>query len=380
MSTVRRCSYVAASLFFAGFATLVQAQSPLDRLSLFKRIDADPSKDYSLKETDGPWLILCSTFVGEEGEQQAKDLVLELRREFKMTAFLHGKQFDFSETVAGRGLDMYGKPKQMKHKNYAERREFAVLVGNFPTVDDPAAQQTLERIRHLTPKCLDPKFLEEQNKKSAQALGAWRWVSSKVLSNDPEKKQRGPMGKAFIVTNPMIPDEYYNPKGVDPLVVKMNEPVEHSLLKCPGRYSVKVATFTGTAISMPREVQAVEQGTKQLRSRLEQAAVNAHLLTEALRAKGYEAYEFHDHGASLVAVGSFDSVGSPRNDGKIEMNPQVHEIMKRFGADVSIVNGKAVPGAPKNLVGIPFDVQALPIEVPRPSVSNTYQRTGLSLR
>jgi len=253
-------------------------------------------------------------------------------------------------------------------------------VGNFPTVDDPAAQQTLERIRRLTPKCLDPKFLEEQNKKSAQALGAWRWVSSKVLSNDPEKKQRGPMGKAFIVTNPMIPDEYYNPKGVDPLVVKMNEPVEHSLLKCKGRYSVKVATFTGTAISMPREVQAVEQGTKQLRSRLEQAAVNAHLLTEALRAKGYEAYEFHDHGASLVAVGSFDSVGSPRNDGKIEMNPQVHEIMKRFGADVSIVNGKAVPGAPKNLVGIPFDVQALPIEVPRPSVSNTYQRTGLSLR
>lgn len=358
------------------------AQSPLNKLALFKRIDADPAKDYKLTESEGPWLILCTTFEGEEGEAQAKELVLELRREFKLTAFVHHQEFDYSGKMTGRGLDMYGKPKQMRHANYQERQEVAVLVGNFPTVDDPILQQTLDRVRYMKPQCLDPDYLAKANKKSAQALGAWRWVSSKVLSNDPEKKQRGPLGKAFVVTNPMIPDEYYNPKGLDPLVVRMNEPVEHGLLKCPGKYTVKVATFTGTAISMPREVQAVEQGRKELRSRLEQAAVNAHLLTEALRAKGYEAYEFHDHGSSFVTVGSFDSisVGPQRADGKTEMNPQVHELMKRFSAPITMVGGRAVPGQPEKLVGIPFDVQALPIEVPRPAVSTAYQRSGLSLR
>ena len=42
-----------------------------------------------------------------------------------------------------------------------------------------------------------------------------------------------------------LPREYFVPKGVDDFVAKMNQGVEHSLLDCPGRYTVQVATFRG---------------------------------------------------------------------------------------------------------------------------------------
>ena len=56
----------------------------------------------------------------------------------------------------------------------------------------------------------------------------------------------------------------------------------------------------------------------------------AHKLTLALRKKGYEAYEFHDRFSSIVTVGSFDSTGTPRADGKTEINPAAYKIMCAF--------------------------------------------------
>lgn len=356
------------------------AQSPFSKLSLFKHLEADPNKEYKIVESNGPWLILCSTFLGEDGKNQAKQLVLELRREFKLNAYLHEMEWDFSGKVPGRGVDKYGKPKQMEHANYEKREEYAVLVGDFPTVDDEGAQATLEKIRYLKPQCLDPEYITKSGQKNARAFAGWRMASAQLLSKDEEMKRRGPMGKAFLVTNPLIPQEYFRPKGLDPLVERMNEPVQHSLLKCPGKYTVKVATFGGAMISLQKDIDAVEQGRKKLTSKLEQAAINAHLLTEALRAKGYDAYEFHDHGASLVTVGSFDSVGTPRSDGKIEINPEVHKIMQTFGPSQKVgPDGKSnyVPGG---LAGIPFDVQPLLIEVPKRTISATYDRSSLSAR
>ena len=58
-------------------------------------------------------------------------------------------------------------------------------------------------------------------------------------------RKRGPMGQAFFTRNPLLPREYFVPKGVDTFVAKMNEGVEHSLLDCPGRQTIQVATFRG---------------------------------------------------------------------------------------------------------------------------------------
>jgi hypothetical protein len=304
--------------------------------------------------------------------------VLELRAKHKLTAYTHQMTFDFTENFPGRGLDRYGQPKMLKHLRDEAYNEIAVMVGDFASVDDPGAMKTLEKLKYLTPDCLDPKKL----KKDSRSLGGLRAMQAEVRkAMGTKEKQRGPMGHAFITTNPLLSKDYFAPKGVDKFVLEMNEPVEHSLLKCPGRYTVKVATFTGVNITFNRMSEDAPDPSK-LRSGLEEAAIKSHKMCEALRAKGYEAYEFHDRGSSIVTVGSFHTVGPKNADGTIELLPQIHQIMKLFGAEQKFVPGQAAPtvGKPKEIVKIAFDSQPVPVEVPKRSVSADYDRSTLGVR
>jgi hypothetical protein len=214
-----------------------------------------------------------------------------------------------------------------------------------------------------------------EGKGTSRALGALRTIQQAILPDGSERKNRGPMGHAFVTTNPLLPAEYYAPrKGIDELVLKMNKDVTHSLLDCPGKYTVQVAHFTGKVVINQQEVEAIEKG-KEMQSSLTQAAAKAHDLTEALRMKGWEAYEFHDRFSSIVTVGSFHSVGAPRKDGKIEINPQIHAIMKTFGAEPQKLPGNLKGQlVPKTLVGIGFDIQPIPVEVPKRSISRELAR------
>ena len=69
-------------------------------------------------------------------------------------------------------------------------------------------------------------------------------------------------------------------------------------------------------------------------------------------------------------MGSFNSVGTPRPDGKIEINPQVHAIIKTFGGMPKgfPVLGRGIPRV-KTLLGISFDLQPIPVEIPKRSIS-----------
>ena len=77
------------------------------------------------------------------------------------------------------------------------------------------------------------------------------------------RKQNGPLANAFITRNPLLPEDYFVPKGgLDELVVKMNKNVKYSLLDCPGKYTVQVAHFTGEVILNQNEIRAIETGDK----------------------------------------------------------------------------------------------------------------------
>jgi hypothetical protein len=340
---------------------LADAAPPWAKLLTFNRVDADPDKTYRLSEENGPWMIVACTFSGEGAEAQARELAYELRKRYKLPAYICEAEFQFGSTQ-GRGIDQFGEPLRMKHRlDHIE--EMAVLVGNYPTADDPNAQKALHRLKNMCPKCLDVR----QRKKTNQSLAGWRtFFQENVLAAGSRHKDRGPMGHAFITTNPLLPKEYFSTTGIDPLVLEMNEGVTHSLLDCPGKYTVQVATFKGNVFIQPKEIEAVEHG-KEVKSKLADAAKRAHLLTEALRMKGWEAYEFHDRYASIVTVGSFDSVGTPRADGQIEINPRIYSIMQTFRA-------QQAPGLPadfrplKSLIGIPFDIQPIPVQVPKRSI------------
>ena len=107
------------------------------------------------------------------------------------------------------------------------------------------------------------------------------------------------------------------------------------------------------------------------------AADKAHRLTVALRERGVDAYEFHDRIESIVTVGSFDSVGEPRADGKIEIHPTIHKILKMYGASRRELPGGGAMGLqPRTLAGISFDIQPVPVQVPRRSIASDYVRSS----
>ncbi|HEX3728095.1 MAG TPA: hypothetical protein VHV08_17710 [Pirellulales bacterium] len=369
------------SLVFCAVAMLAQpawlaAAPPWSKLVLFKHLEANPDEMYPISEDNGPWMIMAATFTGEGAADQARSLVYELRKDLKLPAYSYQKKFEFSKTIVGKGHDAYGEPRKMRYSRNSDLVEIAVLIGDYPTVDDPEAQKVLKRIKYMQPKALsvDP---EETSQSLASVRAIQKQFKAKFLAPDSDDLKRGPMASAFIMNNPYLPNEYFVPKGIDKFVLDMNKNVTHCLLDCPRRYTVKVATFTGHAILLDQKtIAALEKGATP-KSWLEDAAKNAHTLTEALRKKDYEAYEFHDRNSSIVTVGSFDTVGTPRSDGKIEINPGVHTIMRTFGAEAKVTPGQtAQVGKPKKLAGIPFDVQPVPVEVPRRNISADYGRTA----
>jgi len=336
------------------------AETPFQLLVPFKKVDADPRKSYELKDQHGPWLILAATFFGDKGQDQAKRLVLELRKEHKLPAFTYRKVFDYGDTVRGRGFDSRGNPKKMRYAHASRFKETAVLVGEFESPGDADIKKTLERIRYMRPQTLSAT----KDNPTAQRFVVWRAIQ-KAITTDEEKKSKGPMGSAFVTRNPLLPEEFFKTEGPDQFVIDLNTGIKYSLLDCPGNYSVRVASFRGASTWNPNKMKEIEESGQAGRLLLE-AEDKAHRLTLALRKRGVEAYEFHDRHESIVTVGSFKSYGHRRADGKIEIDPGIHKLMKSYGAqpqDLPGLNGAAM--APRVLDGITFDVQPLPVHVPR---------------
>ncbi len=373
---VRVGLFLSALVLWASSRTDTLANPPWQRMSLFSKVDADPDKEYPLTEDSGPWVIMAATFSGEGAQEQAKELVQELRSRHHLPAYTHDMTFDFSRGTNGRGIDRYGQPLRMRYQRELIH-EHAVLVGDFDAVDDPQAQKVLKKLKYLKPECLDLKKRVQDGKKESRSLAAFR-IAQQVVQDvaQSSKKDKGPMGHAFVTTNPLLPDEYFAPKGVDKFVLSINKKVKYSLLDCPGRYTCVVATFTGGVLIDQQLIQDVEEGRGKMGSQLAEAADKAHKLTEALRAKGVEAYEFHDRNASLVAVGSFDQLKIEAADGNTQIHPQLAKLMSTYGAARSGTPEQKVPAIrSKSLEGIPFDVNPYPVEVPRRSISADYDRS-----
>ncbi|HAC89842.1 MAG TPA: hypothetical protein DCF63_04295, partial [Planctomycetaceae bacterium] len=167
-------------------------------------------------------------------------------------------------------------PKQLsiKYANDQEQRSVAVLVGEFHSKEDPQIEQVLTKVRAFQPK-------------------------SKIEGFD----QRG---IAFLTRNPKLPDDFFQAPKVDSFVQELNRQqwIEYSLLDCPGRFTGRVASFRGPeVVTVAAKAKSSDPGTA-----LDRAANKAHKMTQSLRSKGVEAYEFHDRYGSYVMIGSFDSL------------------------------------------------------------------------
>jgi hypothetical protein len=385
-----------------GVAGSTVEAAPWSDLISMKSVDTDPAKPYNIAEENGPWMIMACSFSGEGAEKQAGALVLELRKRYKIPAYVYLGRFDPGEAQI-RGFDKYGNPKKgeyWKYRNpknkeksrHPELVEVAVLAGNFRAADDAKAQKMLRTIKFARPQCLEVKEGQATN----QTLTGWRLAQQEVYKMiGSSKEQLGPMRHAFIAPNPILPPEYFNQRGLDEETIALNKGVPFSLLECPGSYTVQVATFKGSAVIKQAEIQAIQAGKKEMGSQLAAAAQEADALVKKLRELGYDAYQFHDRYSSIVTVGNFSSPGTTLPNGHIEFDPRITRTIEVFGggapdpndplqaqvrsvsnamraqqASVEAIAPKRINvGTFKEPIWIPLDVQPMVVQVPKRPIS-----------
>lgn len=361
------------SLLIVAVAVSSTAADRPSLLKIFGRapaVEADPSKSYQLSEEDGPWMILASTFVGAGAKQRAARLALEIRKELRLPAYIYQERFDFTGPI-NPGMQT---SKRLRYANRYEYNAYAVLVGEYDSVEHRGIERDLKRVRTA-----NLPLFQDQQEIAAETDGSNPVTTVKSITNklfsSGKSRAGGPMSQAFVSRNPMLPKEFFQPPKVDSFVNQLNEGLEHSLLECDGKYTVIVKTFQG--------LEAIVDGKQEKKfepsgSRLARYARDAAKMTAKLRSDGVEAYQFHDRFRSVVTVGSFDELGRELPDGRFEYAPQIRAVMKRYSAlNVPAERARQVPagtrGIASNGVGaIPFDVQPKPITVPKPSKRSLY--------
>ncbi len=341
---------LAVVVILAAVAPEARGQSGWLPASWFSQGEVDTKAMYPLAERDGPWLVLATTFRGEGARDDARRLVQELRRT-KIKAYTHEKSFDYTGSQPGLGLNPDGTPKKMRYANAEQVVEVAVLVGDFASFDDPRGQKMLAKVKSLRPEAL------AGNSGKSQSFSDFR----KMIGLE-RTAGKGPMHLAFVIPNPLLPEDYFSRQQVDRFVLDMNADVTHSLLDCPGLYSVRVATFTGSGTFDQKAIAAGEDDVE-LEGRLVEAAEKAHRLTASLRKAGWEAWEYHDRESSIVCIGSLDSKTVPGPQGTPTIHPEIVRIVRELGPDPTrLATGVVLP---RTVDGIMLDVQPAPIHVPQ---------------
>jgi hypothetical protein len=286
-------------------------------------------------------------------------------------AFIYNEKFDFTGTVA---FDTRTSRKA-RYANDYQYDAYAVLVGEYDTVDHPSVDRDLDRIKAYVPDTLaDPNAIAAETS-GTNPVTAVKALASK-LKRSGDQPNRGPMASAFVTRNPMLPEEYFQSPTVDSFVSQLNDGVPHSLLKCDGKYTVIVKTFQGMATIQDGKMdKKFEPNGK----RLDGFAKAADKMCGQLRKQGVEAYQFHDRTRSIVTVGSFDELGRQLPNGQFEYAAPIRKLMKEYSAfNVRPELARQVPrhqnGVASNNIGmVPFDVQPAPIAVPKLSKSSVYK-------
>lgn len=319
-----------------------------------------------LTEVDGPWMILAHSFAGSDGRQEAEQLADQLTAEFNLPTFIHEENFDFT----GKVDSPTAEGRVARYANQTRYQAFAVLVGEYTAIDDPALIKDLKQIKVAKPAVFATENATTPPTAEAETpLDAVRNIQKGLMAR-VGKTSPGPMRNAFATTNPMLPQEYFLTPEVDSFVMELNQPWEHNLLENPGKFTVVVATFAGLS--------AIADGKKEKEftpneDRMIKCAMLANKMTLELREDGIEAYQFHDRHASMVTIGNFERLGANGPGGKFEYDPAIRAVMATYCAGNKVeATAKGPALAPKHVESIPFDVKPTPIAVPRKSKRSIY--------
>jgi hypothetical protein len=296
------------------------------------QVDADPRKDYAITPEVGPWTICAASFMGEDAQMHAHNLVLELRTRCGLPAYVfnHGAEerraqqaeLDQQRQQQRRYLESLGlhPDNSLPLRHVRIEDQYAVLIGGYPDID--AAHRELERIKKLA---RDGK-LELQSVPPEGAAQGVRIVDIFVPqkpATEPHKEASGdqkrelginPLWKSFVVRNPTVPCEHNRDLS---FLKDLNRDESYSLLNCRKHWTLMVRSFQGTVI-VPEKMasggfwEKLGLGGHDL---MTASAKQAHELAKALREMKemhFDAYVLHTKYGSLVTVGGFDSEKDPQ--------------------------------------------------------------------
>ncbi len=284
----------------------VAAPAAVEEFKPVVPLPTEPLEPYMLTRQNGPFMVLAHTFRGPEAPRQALALVLELRNQFHLPAYiLLPRKFPGKSMIRGVPpqapafvlKDDVGFPEIVRALD-----EAAVLVGDEKTVKD--STDLLHKVKKLHPACIDglPQM--------------WHWRKGQGLS------------RAIRTTNPFVPAEQLFPQQQDILIGKMNEG-PHNIRNCPGNFTLQIATFSGRSTFDPENDQRFKGVLATKKSPLATAADDAERLAAALakdkeiQKTGSQPYVFHDRFSSRVTMGSF---GSPNDPAAQRLHDRLIEI------------------------------------------------------
>ncbi len=342
--------------------------APPSLLGLFgKAKPIDQADSFILTEEDGPWLLLATTFVGDNAKERAQRTAVEIRTELRLPAFIYKEDFNFTG-VAGQD---HATGTRARYANPHRYEAYAVLVGEYDSVNNESIDQDLERL-----KSADLEVFRDPNDVAAEYNTNTPASMIKAFGEHLFKSRKGrgrnPMSAAFVTRNPMLPESFFQAPQVDSFVKQLNEGTDYSLLEADGKFTVVVRTFNACGTMIGAKNQDEFEPSSE---RMAKFARQADKMVKELRKAGEEAYQYHNRDRSVVTIGTFETLGRELPDGSFQYEPEIRRLMHQYSA-LNASQVRTVPGrqgvAANHVAMIPFDVQPTPIAIPQVSKRSLY--------
>lgn len=301
----------------------------------------------------GPWMICATTYVGQDGAELARQVVLDLRNKNRLGAYIFNRgdeerQRQREEFEALKKRYPPGTP--LRRRGYLVQDQFAVLVGGFKDMESASA--FLPRLKKLPPPVLK---LQDGQKNPYEVL-TYEEMDPQTRKVVKKTGLVHPYHNAMVVRNPAVPAPKVAKPRWDPFWKQLNAHEEFSLLRNPKAWTLVVKEYSGARVIQEQAnkssfLTALGFGGSRGGEMLDASAMQANALAKFLRDQkiGLTPWVLHTRHSSVVSVGGFDSRDDPELMRTVELVGKLRFTPKGGGAD------------PVGLLPNP-----IAIEVPRP--------------
>ncbi len=301
----------------------------------------DINKDFEITDKQGLWAILVMSYPGPEAPQLAREFVIEMRKTFKLNAYVFNygaeeKRKEYERVQKARRDQIEALQKAGLKGNYLpspvhamkiDEHTGVLIANNYKSRDE--ALDALKALRNKF-KSVDADFADRVKLDVTVAIVEEKDKSAKngLRLGKTEARYVNPFKTAFPARNPAISEE--QAAAAEPIDIKLlralnaQEPLSLLQVKKPFTLVIKQFNTQQVVVRSKNEQEKffAEQTSKGLTLERsgsrgddfgDRAAGYAHSLAEQFRRSGLpEVYALHTKYCSFVTVGGYDSLQDPR--------------------------------------------------------------------